>query len=227
MQHSQRPKVLFFDVNESLLDLSSMKKHVGKALNGREDLLPLWFSTMLHYSLVTTASKQFTDFSNIGAAALQMVAKNHNINLSTEETREVLKNFSNLLPHPEAIEALRLLKKAGYIMIALSNSSIKGMRSQFKNAGLTHLFEQQLSVEEFGKYKPETEVYYWAAKKLKAEPKDCMLIAAHGWDVAGAMWAGFRAAFINRPGQQLYPLAPMPEISETDLLKIAKKLIAL
>lgn len=227
MQHSQRPKVLFFDVNESLLDLSSMKKHVGKALNGREDLLPLWFTTMLHYSLVTTASKQYTDFSNIGAAALQMVAKNHNINLSTDETREVMKYFSNLPPHPEVIEALTLLKKAGYTMIALSNSSTKGMRAQFKNAGLTHLFEQQLSVEEFGKYKPETEVYYWAAKKLKAEPKDCMLIAAHGWDVAGAMWAGFRAAFINRPGQQLYPLAPIPEINETDLLKIAKKLIAL
>lgn len=47
---AKRPKILFFDVNESLLDLDKMKESVGKALGGREDLLPLWFSSMLHYS---------------------------------------------------------------------------------------------------------------------------------------------------------------------------------
>lgn len=51
-----RPKVLFFDVNETLLDLTKVKKEVGKALSGREDLLSLWFTTMLQYSLVTSAS---------------------------------------------------------------------------------------------------------------------------------------------------------------------------
>lgn len=41
-----KPKVLIFDVNETLLDLTSMRTSIGKALGGREDLLPLWFSTM-------------------------------------------------------------------------------------------------------------------------------------------------------------------------------------
>lgn len=54
-----------------------------------------------------------------------------------------------------------------------------------------------------------------------------MLIAAHGWDVAGALWAGWRAAFISRPGQQLFPIAPKTEIIESDLLKISKKLVVL
>ncbi|NIJ44002.1 2-haloacid dehalogenase [Wenyingzhuangia heitensis] len=227
MINNKRPKVLFFDVNESLLDLSSMKKSVGTVLGGREDLLPLWFSTMLHYSLATTASKQFTDFSSIGAAALQMVAANNNITLNTKEAKEVMKNFSNLPPHPEVKQALTKLKKAGYKMVALTNSSSNGMATQFKNAGLTDFFDEKLSVQEFGKYKPDTEVYHWAAKKLGVQPKDCMMIAAHGWDVAGAMWAGWRASFIARPGQQMYPLAPRPEIVQTDLLKIAEKLTSL
>lgn len=53
-----KPKVIIFDVNETLLDLAPLKKSVGQALGGREDLLPLWFSTMLHYSLVETLSDE-------------------------------------------------------------------------------------------------------------------------------------------------------------------------
>ena len=48
----ERPKILFFDVNETLLDLTTMNESVGKALNGKKELLPLWFTTML---LLTTS----------------------------------------------------------------------------------------------------------------------------------------------------------------------------
>ena len=37
------------------------------------------------------------------------------------------------------------------------------------------------------------------------------MVAAHGWDVAGAKAAGMQTAFIARPGKQLYPLAPAPD----------------
>ncbi|GAL60641.1 twin-arginine translocation signal domain-containing protein [Algibacter lectus] len=33
---SKRPKVLFFDVNETLLDLTAMKESVGKVLGNRQ-----------------------------------------------------------------------------------------------------------------------------------------------------------------------------------------------
>lgn len=35
------PKVIFFDVNETLLDLTAMRSSVGEALGGRNELLPL------------------------------------------------------------------------------------------------------------------------------------------------------------------------------------------
>ena len=68
------PKVLIFDVNENLLDLAPLKTSVGKSLRGREDLLPLWFSTMLHYSLVETLSGEYHSFGEIGTAALMIAA---------------------------------------------------------------------------------------------------------------------------------------------------------
>jgi len=221
------PKVLFFDVNESLLDLANIKKSVGKALGNREDLVSLWFTTMLQYSLVETTSRQYTDFGKIGAATLRMVAANNGVQLTEGAAQEAVSVISSLPAHPEVKEALGKLKKAGYTMVSLTNSSNKGVENQFKNAGLTDFFDQRLSIEDVGKYKPHSDVYDWAARKMGVHPSECMMIAAHGWDIAGAIWADWRGAFIARPGQQLYPLAPLPEINETDLLKIAEKLIVL
>lgn len=222
----KRPKVLFFDVNESLLDLTPLKKSVGQALGGRQDLVTLWFTTMLHYSLVSTTSRHYENFDVIGAATLRMVAANQGIHLTNDQAKEVLSPIRTLPPHPEVKEALQNLRDAGYKMVSLTNSSKQGLQTQLDNAELTDLFDERLSVEQVGKYKPDRDVYNWAAGEMGVQPADCMMIAAHGWDVAGALWAGWRAAFIARPGQQVYPLAPLPEINEPDLLGIAEKLIA-
>lgn len=52
-----------------------------------------------------------------------------------------------------------------------------------------------------------------------------MLIAAHGWDVAGALHAGLQAAFISRKGQAKYPLAPEAKMGGPNLTSIAQKLL--
>lgn len=222
----ERPKVLFFDVNETLLDLTQMKLQVGDALNGREDLLSLWFTTMLQYSLVTSASGQYEHFGNIGAATLQMVGANNNITISEKNAREIIVNALRGLPaHPEVKVALSQLKQNGYKLVSFTNSSNEGVKKQFESAGLTDFFDERLSVEDVGKFKPFRETYEWGARKMGIKPNEAMLIAAHGWDVAGALWAGWRAAFISRPAQQIFPLAPKTEIMESDLQKTADILI--
>lgn len=221
-----RPKVLFFDVNETLLDLTPMEQTIGKALGGNAELLALWFTTMLQYSLVTSASGHYKPFGHIGAATLQMVAANNNIKISEENAREIVHNaMQNLPPHPEVKEALSKLKKAGYKLVAFTNSSNKGLQCQFKNAELTSYFDKRLSVEDSGKFKPFTDTYTWGAHQMNVQLEECMLIAAHGWDVAGALWAGWRAAFVSRPKKQLFPLAPKPEIEEHNLIKVADVLV--
>jgi 2-haloacid dehalogenase len=221
METKIRPKVLFFDVNETLLDLTQMKKHVAKPLDGRDDLLSLWFTTMLQYSLVTSASGQYEHFGNIGAAALQMVAANNNIIITQEEARQIVVTALRGLPaHPEVKNALSELKDNGYKLVSFTNSSNESVKKQFESAGLTEYFDEQLSIEDVGKFKPFRETYDWGARKMEVKP-----IAAHGWDVAGALWAGWRAAFISRPGQQIYPLAPKTEIIASDLQQTADILV--
>lgn len=224
---NKRPEILFFDVNETLLDLTILKESVGKTLNGKSELVPFWFTTMLQYSLVETVGNHYQDFGEIGAATLMMVAANNDIKLSREEAKEAISPITSLPPHPEVKEALATLKEDGYRLVSLTNSSNAAVEKQFSNTGLLNLFEERLSIEDIGKYKPHRDTYNWAARKLGVKPEDAMLIAAHGWDVAGALWAGWRAAFVSRPGQQQYPLAPTPEIVAPDLKLISDKLIAI
>jgi 2-haloacid dehalogenase len=221
------PKVIFFDVNETLLDLTPLKESVTKALGGKKDLVTLWFTTMLQYSLVATVGDQYRDFGDIGAATLQMVARNNDISLSEEKAKAALKPIQSLPAHKDVPEALASLKQAGYRLVTLTNSSNKGVEAQMTNSGLKQYFEKLLSVEDVGLYKPHSRVYTWASRKMEVRTNESMMIAAHGWDVAGARWAGWKTAFIARPGQQLYPLAETPELVAPTLTEIAKVIVSI
>src|SRR5262245_32379763 len=219
-----RPKVILFDVNETLLDLAPLKESIGKALGGRPDLLPLWFTTMLHHSLVTTVADHYSDFGDIGAACLRMIAKNQGITLTEEAAKKAVSPIRSLPAHADVAPALERLRDAKYRMVTLTNSGTAAVADQMKNSGLDKFFEKLLSVEEVGLYKPHTHVYRWAARRVGVDVADCLMVAAHGWDVAGAAWAGMRTAFIARPGQQTFPLAPAPDISVPSFKELADEL---
>ena len=215
-----RPKVILFDVNETLLDLQPVKASVGTALGGRPELAPLWFTTLLQYSLVATVADQYLDFGEVGAACLRMVAKNHGIDLSEDAAKNAVAPMRSLPPHPDVIPALTELRAAGFRLVTLTNSSKAAVADQIKNAGLSDFFEALLSVEDVGKYKPHADVYRWAAGRVGADVSECLLVAAHGWDVAGAAWAGMRTAFVARPGQPKFPLGPAIDISIPSLAEL-------
>jgi len=222
-----RPKVIFFDVNETLLDLKPLKESVGKALGDRPELVPLWFTTMLQYSLVTTVADRYSDFGVIGVACLQMVARNQGIDLSEDAAKKAVAPIRSLPPHPDVSPALVRLRNEKYRLVTLTNSSSAAVADQLKNAKLDQLFEASLSVEEVGLYKPHAHVYRWAARRMGADVSECLLVAAHGWDVAGAAWAGMHAAFVRRPGQQPFPLGPKLELTIATLTELTDKLVAL
>lgn len=221
-----KPKVIIFDVNETLLDLTSMRKSVGAAIGGREDLLPLWFSTMLHHSLVVSATGDYDSFGNIGVAALQMVAEINGIEVSQKDAKTaILTPLRSLPAHPDVAKGLAELKAQGYKLVTLTNSSLKGVQLQLKNAGLSQYFDANLSIESVGVFKPHLSTYQWAIKELGVNADDALMVAAHGWDIAGADKAGLQTAFIRRPGKVLFPLAAKPDYSVLDVNELAATLV--
>ena len=85
------PKVIFFDINETLLDMQAIKTGLASVLNGDETLVDLWFANLLHHSLVDVASGQFHDFIDIGAAALTMVAHSKDISVDEATAKDIIK----------------------------------------------------------------------------------------------------------------------------------------
>ena len=219
------PKVIFFDVNETLLDLTAMRSSVGEALGGRDDLLPLWFSTMLHHSLVDSTTGRFHTFGEIGVVSLLMVAEIEAIELTKAQAKTaIVTPLRSLPPHPDVRDGLQALKNKGYKLVSLTNSSNQGVYTQFKNADLLSYFDERLSVEDINLYKPDTRTYEWAIEKMGIAAEDAMLVAAHGWDIAGAKQAGWQAAFIARPGKVLYPLAIAPDTVVSGLDELVSQL---
>ncbi|HKJ46363.1 MAG TPA: haloacid dehalogenase type II [Balneolaceae bacterium] len=223
---NRKPAVLFFDVNETLLDLKEVRQSVARALNGVDEVVSLWFETLLHYSLVATETDEFHDFGEIAAASLVMLANTRNIDLNMEKARNVLKPILSAQPYPEVSNALKLFRDVGFKLVAITNSSRKSMEAQLENAGIANFFDKKLSVEDIGLYKPHRHVYRWGARQMATAPENCLFIAAHGWDVAGAISAGMQTAFISRPGQQLYPLASSPTYLVSDLKLLAESLLS-
>ena len=144
------PRVLLFDVNEPLLDAGALKTKIGDLLQDPSGGA-LRFTTMLHYSLVMSASGQYAAFPEIGAATLQMLARNSEVVLDPGDAAELIGGMRSLPPHPDVIPALERLKKAGMRMATLTNSSSKGVAAQLEHAGIAQFFELQLSVEALGK----------------------------------------------------------------------------
>ena len=215
-QNQERPAVLFFDVNETLLDLSSLKKRVDEALL-TDGAATHWFTMMLQYSLVMTVSDEYASLADIGVATLQMLGKNYDVTISTAEAQDIIGLMRTLPPHPDVRPALTALKEMGFQLVALTNSSDAAVAAQLSSAQVADCFDRHLSVETVRRFKPHRSVYLWAADQMRHEPGQTMLVAAHGWDVAGAKWAGLKTAFVERPGQHLFPLGPVPDVHVADL----------
>ena len=64
------------------------------------------------------------------------------------------------------------------------------------------------------------------AQRMGVNIGDIRLIAAHSWDVAGALRAGCAAAFVARPGMVLDPLVEKPDVVGKDLYEVAEQIIA-
>ena len=155
-----------------------------------------------------------------------MVARNNDIELWGEDAAKAIEPIRSLQAHPDVEPALEKVSQAGFKLVTLTNSSNQGVEQQMQKSGLDKYLTARLSVEEIGIYKPHSHVYRWAVGGMGQGVGDCKLVAAYGRDIAGAIWAGMRGAFIDRPGAQLYPTGPKPEISEQTFEALAQKLIA-
>lgn len=219
------PVVVCFDVNETLLDLGALdplfEEHFGSVA-----LRPTWFTAMLQVAFVGGLTGRYVDFTSAQTAALHMTAARAGRSVTDANARVIVEAMRRLPPHPDARPGLQLLREAGFTIAALTNSVLDVAQDQLAFAGLADLFDGVYSADAVAALKPQPKAYHMVADAWHIDISQMWLIAAHGWDVSGALAAGARAGFVARGGATPIPLGSQPEVVGQDIEEVALQLIA-
>jgi 2-haloacid dehalogenase len=216
-------RVCVFDVNETLLDMAALDSLFDRAF-GDDAVRRLWFNQMLQSAFVATITDAYVTFGEAAAGALKMTEERQGVEISEEDRREILDGLRDLPPHPEVPDSLDRLREAGFRLATLTNSTQEVAEAQMENAGLTDRFEKILSADTAKRLKPAPAPYRMAAQTLGVPERGMRLVAAHAWDVAGALRAGCAAAFVVR--QPFDPLVERPDVFGADLAEVVDDIIA-
>ena len=218
--------VIAFDVNETLLDLGALDTPFEELL-GSATLRGQWFAQMLQVSFVGGLTGVYVDFSTAQHAALHMVAERAGRSVTASQVSELVQRMSSLPPHPEVPAALAALREAPLKIAALTNSVQEVAEAQLTNAGIRAYFDQVISADRVQRLKPAPKPYRAAARAFDVPTAELRLVAAHSWDVSGALAAGCKAAFVARPGMVLSPIGAQPDIVAPDIAVVVSKILAI
>jgi 2-haloacid dehalogenase len=132
-----------------------------------------------------------------------------------------LNAWSRLDPWDDAVAGLAALRSR-FQIAALSNANEELGRAIAKHARLPwHKIIAPDSVQE---YKPDPRVYCLALRRLRLEPHEVMMVAAHLYDLEGAQRIGFKTAFVRRPNEELNnPIQPFVDVIAEDLQDLAQQ----
>lgn len=216
--------LIVFDVNETLLDLETMTP-IFERIFGARLAMRLWFSNLILYSEALTLAQEYVPFTEIGAAVLQMLADAEHITIGAADKRELTDRFAEMPPYPEVRESLSKLRAAGFRLFTLTNNLVKVQAQQLERGGIAGEFEKRFSVDQIRRHKPARETYASVEEQLGVAPSRLVMVACHSWDTLGAVAAGWDAAFIKRPGNELLAVGPQPTMVGEDLEDIANQLI--
>ncbi len=216
--------VIAFDVNETLLDLGALDEPFEEVL-GDAAMRQQWFALMLQVSFVGGLTGGYVDFSAAQHAAFRMLAERLGVEVTEDDAAAMVARMSALPPHPEVAGALRTLRDTSLTVVALTNSVASVAEAQLAHAGIRDSFDAVVSADSVAHLKPASQPYAAVADAYGVELGDVRLVAAHWWDVAGAMRAGCRAAFVARPSMVLSPAWPRPDIVEPDLTGVVRRIV--
>jgi 2-haloacid dehalogenase len=222
---SRAPKILVFDVAETLLDIDSLAPFFSKVF-GDPQIVHEWFGQTILYAETATVTKSFTPFSVLAAGVLRMVGKIHGVSITGAQIEELGSALATLPPYPDVPEGLRSLKQAGYRLVTLTDSAAHPHAGAFKAAGLDELFEREFSAETVHRFKPALETYQMVAEQMQVGPDSLCMIAAHPWDLIGAQRAGCSTALLTRKNVapfSIHGVAP-PDVVANTLPDVARAL---
>ena len=150
----------------------------------------------------------------------------HKVEFTYDDVAQFMAVYDDLRPYDDAVAGLqRLADSNRFRLVALSNGEQAYLEKLVRdNVGVP--FDDVISVEQAGSFKPHPAVYRTAARILGKAPGEILMVAAHSFDITGARACGYRGAYVNRydlPNEEsLY----LPDFEVADFNQLADRLLA-
>jgi 2-haloacid dehalogenase len=182
-----------------IFDPNSIIPTVENAFPGRgAEFTKAWRAKQFEYAFLRSITGQHADFFKVTEDALVYTAEVMKLDLPPEKRRRLLGAYLALKPWPDAVSTLRKLKASGIRIITISNFSQRMLQANAEHAGIVELFDELVSTEVNGTYKPDPRSYALAMDRLKLEKQQIVFAAFGGWDAYGAKSFGYTTCWVNR-----------------------------
>jgi 2-haloacid dehalogenase len=231
MSAHENVKALTFDLFGTVLDLGgSLTPYVAKFLAAKgSDVDADAFWAQWRYrqrieqyqdSLVQMGHSGYLETAQKG---FMYVCGLNNVSLTHEEADSFMQAWQNLQPFPDVLPNLPKLASR-YKLIALSNGNRWFLDHLVANQ-IKWDFDDVISVDEFGRFKPHPSVYRGAARNLGLEVGEIMMISSNSFDVMGARMCGNRGAFVNRYELPFEDTTYVPDYAVADFSGLAEAIV--
>ena len=134
----------------------------------------------------------------------------------------IMDGWQELNSFPDVAPGLARLRSK-FKLVVLSNGERDYLAQVVKNR-IRFDFDGVISVQDVGVFKPSPQVYRYAARVLKSEPCELMMVSAHSFDAVGARASGYRAAYVNRYDLPYDETPYQADVESLDFLDLATKL---
>ena len=214
---------IVFDIIGTCFSLNQPRQQLME-LGAPAHAMQLWFAQSLRDSFALSHAGHYQPLKKILEAELPRSLAALGIQAEDEQLAQVVQTFSQLELQAGAETAFRTLVNAGWRLVALTNGSEESTHKLLEQVGVLSYFDRIFSCDAVQKTKPHPAVY---ALVKQNDPGEMWMVAAHAWDIMGAVSAGLRTVFINQEEAAYLAVYPQPEIVAIDLIDAANQIVSL
>lgn len=224
---ARQVRVLVFDQYGTIVDMQSGLTEIAtpflrdKGWDGAPHRFVTWWRrTHFENSMIDAlCDRGHTPYREIGHRAVSFVMDRCGISYSQDEVRWLVSEIEKLKPFPDVLDALAKLRDAGFRLAILSNGDRDMLDAARPHIGFA--FDDVISVQEAGYFKPHWKTYATAAEILGEDRSSCLFVANHAFDCIGAKSYGMRTAFIDRRKRPFGETPHQPDILVEDFSELA------
>lgn len=215
-----------FNSYGTIVDVMAIEEPLSKSVDSPEVVAKLWRNRSLGYAMVGNAIEEYDSFYEMNRRALQYALETQGIDLSEEEREEILSTYQELPVFDDVHDGLKRLRDAGYDLYIVSNGSEEMLESMIEHGDLENLIADTISADEVEQFKPDAELYDYAADEIGTANESICYAAAGWWDVPGAIHAGMQGVWINRQDTLWGPYDTDPDLTIDSFVELADELDA-